>query len=77
MGASATAEADFYLPDECWQSIFKFLIDDGGDRWQRRDHLISLSVVSKQFLTVTNSLISYSHSKSNIILRNSISFLAS
>jgi F-box/leucine-rich repeat protein 2/20 len=57
MGASATAEADFYLPDECWQSIFKFLIDDGGDRWQRRDHLISLSVVSKQFLTVTNSLI--------------------
>ncbi|PNY09271.1 F-box/LRR-repeat protein [Trifolium pratense] len=53
----ATAEPDFYLPDECWQSTFQFLIDDGCDYEQRLDYLKSLSVVSKQFLTITNSLL--------------------
>ncbi|GAU44285.1 hypothetical protein TSUD_267800 [Trifolium subterraneum] len=69
--------ADLYLPDECWELIFKFLINhdkkmkkknyslaptSSGSRFRRfpclpsHSHLISLSVVSKQFLSVTNSL---------------------
>ncbi|KAK2414133.1 F-box/LRR-repeat protein [Trifolium repens] len=56
----ATAEADFYLPDECWQYIFKFLIKDCGDSRQpqyRHVYLKILSVVSKQFLSVASSLV--------------------
>ncbi|KEH19309.1 hypothetical protein MTR_8g446800 [Medicago truncatula] len=55
----ATLEAEIYLPNECWKSIFKFLLNDydGEDEYYyNRNCLKSLSVVSKQFLTVTNSL---------------------
>lgn len=55
----ATLEAEIYLPNECWKSIFKFLLNDydGEDEYYyNRNCLKSLSVVSKQFLTITNSL---------------------
>jgi len=42
--------ADLHLPDVCCESIFKFLIHDS----QR--YLEPLSVVSKQFLSITNCL---------------------
>ncbi|RHN58009.1 putative leucine-rich repeat domain, L domain-containing protein [Medicago truncatula] len=38
-----------YLPDECWECVFKFLKDDNH-------YLKSLSLVSKQFLSITNTL---------------------
>ncbi|AET02653.1 uncharacterized protein [Medicago truncatula] len=46
----------FYLPDECWESVFKFLnvVDDDGNN-QR--NLEPLSLISKQFLSITNRLI--------------------
>ncbi|CAJ2630804.1 unnamed protein product [Trifolium pratense] len=47
------AATDFYLPDECWESIFKFLINDDDNH----SCLKSLSVVSKQFLSITNCLV--------------------
>ncbi|KAK2427135.1 F-box/LRR-repeat protein [Trifolium repens] len=42
---------DLLLPDDCWESVFKFLnqADDGND-------MKSLSLVSKQFLSITNRL---------------------
>ncbi|KEH25538.1 putative F-box domain, leucine-rich repeat domain, L domain-containing protein [Medicago truncatula] len=43
---------DFYLPDECWESIFKFLNDGANYR-----ELKSLSLVSKLFLSITNRLV--------------------
>ncbi|KAK2432266.1 F-box/LRR-repeat protein [Trifolium repens] len=43
--------ADLYLPDECWELVFKFLIHD-----QDNKDLKSLSVVSQQFLSITNRL---------------------
>ncbi|XP_058734374.1 F-box/LRR-repeat protein 14-like [Vicia villosa] len=46
-----------YLPDECWESVLKFLIDyDTDDNHRRYFHLKSLSLVSKQLLSVTNRL---------------------
>jgi len=46
-----TIAADLYLPDECWECIFKSLTyyDNSGI-------LNSLSVVSKQFLSITNRI---------------------
>jgi len=49
------AAADFYLPDECWESIFKFLINDC--EYENHHRLKTLSVVSKQFLSITNRLL--------------------
>jgi F-box/leucine-rich repeat protein 2/20 len=56
-----------YLPDECWESIFTFINDDDNDcnnnrYWNTlstRKFLYwnSLSLVSKQFLSITNRLI--------------------
>ncbi|GAU16182.1 hypothetical protein TSUD_298120 [Trifolium subterraneum] len=43
-------EADLYLPNECWESIFKFLNDDN------HLYLEPLSLVSKHFLSITNRL---------------------
>ena len=43
-----------YLPDDCWESIIQIILDDGGTG---RSCLNSLSLVSKQFLFITNSLI--------------------
>ena len=42
---------NFHLPDECWEHVFKFLDDDDYHR-----HLKSISLVSKQFLSITNHL---------------------
>ncbi|GAU49385.1 hypothetical protein TSUD_177340 [Trifolium subterraneum] len=39
-----------HLPDECWESICTFLIDDDNNR----RYLKSLSLVSKKFLSITN-----------------------
>ncbi|GAU28312.1 hypothetical protein TSUD_256400 [Trifolium subterraneum] len=41
--------ADLYLPDECWEYIITFHIDHNRS-------MESLSVVSKQFLSITNRL---------------------
>ncbi|KAK2420193.1 F-box/LRR-repeat protein [Trifolium repens] len=54
--------SSYLLPDECWEIIFKFIIDD--DDYDTRHsrvtrkflHLNSLSLVSKQFLSITNRL---------------------
>ncbi|GAU34830.1 hypothetical protein TSUD_259100 [Trifolium subterraneum] len=44
-------QLDFHLPEECWESVFKFFNEaDGNDIL----YLKSLSVVSKQFLSITN-----------------------
>ncbi|XP_058777149.1 uncharacterized protein LOC131651504 [Vicia villosa] len=42
-------EHEFYLPDDCWEHVFKFLINHKLD-------FKSLSLVSKQFLSITNRL---------------------
>jgi len=41
---------DFYLSDECWEHVFRFLMDEDNHC------LETLSLVSKQFLSVTNHL---------------------
>ncbi|KAI5392276.1 F-box/LRR-repeat protein 3 [Lathyrus oleraceus] len=46
--------SNVYLPDECWEYIFKFLINH--DTNDIHSHLKPLSIVSKQFLSVTNRL---------------------
>jgi F-box/leucine-rich repeat protein 2/20 len=46
----------FYLPDECWESIFKFIINEEDDNYNRVYYLNSLSIVSKQFLSITDRL---------------------
>jgi len=48
----AVAATGFYLPNDCWESVFKFLIDDNVVN--DGVYLKSLSVVSKQFLSITN-----------------------
>jgi len=47
------AVSDLYLPDECWEYVFRFLSD--GDYHNNRS-LKTLSVVSKEFLSNTNHL---------------------
>ncbi|MCH99368.1 F-box/LRR-repeat protein, partial [Trifolium medium] len=49
------AASNFYLPDDCWESVFKFLNHDSDNDNSHR-HLKSLSLVSKQFLSITNGL---------------------
>jgi hypothetical protein len=49
---AAAADADFYLPDEYWEHLFKFLNDGANYR-----DLKSLSLVSKLFLSITNLLL--------------------
>ncbi|GAU35718.1 hypothetical protein TSUD_258930 [Trifolium subterraneum] len=44
-------EPDIYLPDDCWEHVFKFLDDDDD-----KDYLKSVSLVSKRFLSITNHL---------------------
>ncbi|GAU35715.1 hypothetical protein TSUD_258900 [Trifolium subterraneum] len=48
-------EANFYLPNECWESIFAFLNHSDEDE---HNHccLKSLSLVSKHFLSITNAV---------------------
>ncbi|PNX98904.1 F-box/LRR-repeat protein [Trifolium pratense] len=45
-----TATANFYLPEECWESVFTFLNDD-------KRCLECISMVSKQFLAIINCLV--------------------
>ncbi|XP_058775496.1 uncharacterized protein LOC131649755 [Vicia villosa] len=54
------SEPEFYLPDDCWEHVFAFLINpvdinpvDGNNEHNFK----SLSRVSKHFLTITNRLI--------------------
>ena len=46
---------DFYLSNECWESIFKFIIN--VCEYDNHRHLKTLSVVSKQFPSITNRLL--------------------
>ncbi|GAU35724.1 hypothetical protein TSUD_258990 [Trifolium subterraneum] len=46
-----------YLPNECWESVFKFLFNDDDDDNNRHRLLESLSLLSKQFLSITNPLL--------------------
>jgi len=50
------AATDLQLPDECWESIFKFLINTATDDDNNHGYLESLSLISKQFLSITNHL---------------------
>ncbi|XP_050900431.1 uncharacterized protein LOC127107182 [Lathyrus oleraceus] len=52
-------EPEFYLPDECWEHVFKFLINYGEGETDKKNKLYfkSLSLVSKQFLSITNPLV--------------------
>lgn len=45
------ATSYLYLPDECWEHVFEFLNNDEDNSYVK-----SLSVVSKQFLSITNRL---------------------
>ncbi|CAL5210464.1 unnamed protein product [Lathyrus oleraceus] len=42
--------SDFYLPDDCWEHVFTFIHNHNRD-------FNSLSLVSKQFLSITNRLL--------------------
>ncbi|CAL5210544.1 unnamed protein product [Lathyrus oleraceus] len=44
------------LPDECWESVFKFLLLHDGDGRDIHRYFESLSLVSKHFLSITNRL---------------------
>ncbi|CAK8574584.1 unnamed protein product [Lathyrus sativus] len=48
------AAEDLYLPDDCWECVFKFLNNHEDDKYNR--YLNPLSLVSKQFLSITNRL---------------------
>ncbi|XP_058766043.1 uncharacterized protein LOC131639578 [Vicia villosa] len=45
-----SAKSDFYLPDDCWEHVFTFLNNHNRD-------FNSLSLVSKRFLSITNTLL--------------------
>jgi len=53
---SKTAAAVFYLPYDCWEYVFRFLVNDNGDKDHNHLYLKSLSLVSKQFFSITNLL---------------------
>ncbi|KAK2352523.1 F-box/LRR-repeat protein [Trifolium repens] len=49
----------YYLPDECWEFIFRFIVNNDNDddcSSNNNHYLNSLSLVSKQFLSITNRL---------------------
>ncbi|MCI17134.1 F-box/LRR-repeat protein, partial [Trifolium medium] len=60
-------DSDSYLSDDCWESIFRLIIND--DDYNHNCHYLNiLSLVCKQFLSITNSLrFSYTVSNSSII----------
>ncbi|CAL5214429.1 unnamed protein product [Lathyrus oleraceus] len=45
---------DLYLDDYCWEYVFKFIFNDDDD--DNRSYFKSLSIVNKQFLSITNRL---------------------
>ncbi|PNX88154.1 putative F-box/LRR protein [Trifolium pratense] len=51
--------SSYILPEDCWESIFKFIINDDDDYYYNIN-LRSLSLVSKQFLSITNRLFLFS-----------------
>ncbi|PNX99310.1 F-box/LRR-repeat protein [Trifolium pratense] len=45
------------LPDDCWEHVFRFVNEDGEEEEEdnnRRHYLNSISLVSKQFLSISN-----------------------
>lgn len=56
---------DFYFLDECWEFVFKFLINDVNSHGNNRLYFMCLSLVSKQFLLITNRI------RLSLIIRNS------
>ncbi|XP_045815789.1 SCF E3 ubiquitin ligase complex F-box protein pof2-like [Trifolium pratense] len=52
--SSQQTVTSYYLPDECWESIFRFIIYEDDEN---RHYLNSLSLVSKRFLSITNSVL--------------------
>ncbi|PNY04194.1 F-box/LRR-repeat protein [Trifolium pratense] len=57
-----------YLPDECWELIFKHLLMNDKD-------YKSLSLVSKQFLSITNRLRSSLTIKSNLTTEQALNLI--
>ncbi|XP_058749271.1 uncharacterized protein LOC131622261 [Vicia villosa] len=52
------AEPEFYLPDDCWEHVFTFLINPvDGTEDKNKLNFKSLSQVSKHFHSITNRLI--------------------
>ncbi|CAK8543673.1 unnamed protein product [Lathyrus sativus] len=47
-------EPEFYLPEDCWEHVLSFIINPLDDGSQ---YIKSLSLVSKQFLSITNRLL--------------------
>ncbi|PNX71917.1 F-box/LRR-repeat protein [Trifolium pratense] len=44
-----------YLPDDCWERVFRFVNEDGDEEDNNcRHYLNSISLVSKQFLSISN-----------------------
>ncbi|XP_058761931.1 uncharacterized protein LOC131635330 [Vicia villosa] len=55
----SSTQPEFYLPDDCWEHVFSFIINP-VDETEDKNKLYfksSLSLVSKQFLSITNRLI--------------------
>ncbi|XP_058761260.1 F-box protein SKP2B-like [Vicia villosa] len=52
-------EAEFHLSDDYWEHVFTFLINrsDGNTQDNNKFHFKSLSLVSKRFLSITNTLL--------------------
>ncbi|KAK2420201.1 F-box/LRR-repeat protein [Trifolium repens] len=44
------------LPDDCWESIFRFILNGDDENRNKLSYLNHLSLVSKQFLSVTDRL---------------------
>ncbi|XP_045818219.1 F-box/LRR-repeat protein 2-like [Trifolium pratense] len=62
------------LPDDCWETIFRFIINHYDDNHSLR-YLNSLSLVSKRFLSITNRLLlSYNVSELNYLRRILVRF---
>jgi F-box/leucine-rich repeat protein 2/20 len=58
ISSSQQTVTSYYLPDECWEFMFRFIInnDDDCSNSNNNHYLNSLSLVSKQFLSITNRL---------------------
>ncbi|KAL5060863.1 hypothetical protein RYX36_032467, partial [Vicia faba] len=51
------SEAEYLdLPEDCWRHIFKYLNDGDDDDYDHNHNLKSISLVSKQLFSITNSL---------------------
>jgi len=61
---NTTTTTDFYLPDDCWERVFKFIVTNKfviSNEYRNKSRgnylsLNSLSLVSKQFLSITDGL---------------------